>query len=473
MLKLALPAGDLRTSIADLLSKAGLTVEGYGEGSRAYLFDVLGADSARARVFREKDIPVQVALGNYDLGICSWAWVKELNSRFVGYPIVPLCDLGLGTSTIYAATSPDVGSLDDLLALPQVRIATDYPNISERFARSARFTSYRVQAVWGAAVAYPPEDADLVLVSGSDEAAVTQQGLKIQFEVLRSSAWLVANRQSIAEKDLSSIVGPLTESASGTSLDQEIRVPTGLTRNGTRPDGVEQQRNIRLAVPDGHQQRHAASALADAGIELGGYDESPPRRRPACSVAGVDVKVIRPQDMPNLVATGELDMAITGRDWLREHLFSFPSSPVEEVVDLKRGQYNLCAVVSQDVAVDTIGEAIALWRAEGRPYIRIAAEYPATADHYARSRHIWRYRVIPIAGASEGFVPEDAELLIEGTETGRTLRENNLKPIDQIYRSTTCVIARKDRDLSKGRGAVLRHLVSSFEKAGAHAGASD
>lgn len=473
MLKLALPAGELRTPTSDLLAIAGLTVEGYGEGSRAYLFDVKGAESARARVFREKDIPAQVALGNYDLGICGWAWVKELNSRFVGYPVLPLCDLGLGKSTIYAATSPDVATLDDLSSRPRVRIASEYPNISERFARSARFPVYRVQAVWGAAAAYPPEDADLVLVSESDEAAVTHQGLRTQFEVLESSAWLIANRQSIAENDLTSIVGPLMASASGTSVDQEIRVPKGITRDGIKADGLGQRRNIRLAVPDGHQQRHATSALADAGIELGGYDESPPRRRPDCSVDGVDVKVIRPQDMPNLVATGELDIAITGRDCLREHLYSFPSSPVEELVDLQRGQYNLCAVVSRDVTVDTIGEAMALWRAEGRPYVRIAAEFPATADHYARSRHIWRYRVIPIAGASEGFVPEDAELLIEGTETGRTLQENSLKPIDQIYRSTTCVVARKDRDLSGGLSGAFGQLVSSFEMAAANASESD
>ena len=79
------------------------------------------------------------------------------------------------------------------------------------------------------------------------------------------------------------------------------------------------------------------------------------------------------------------------------------------------------------------------WRSQGREALIVAAEFPATADHYARSRHFWRYRVMPIAGASEGFVPEDADLLIEGTETGRTIAENNLKILDTIYRSTTCL----------------------------------
>jgi hypothetical protein len=49
------------------------------------------------------------------------------------------------------------------------------------------------------------------------------------------------------------------------------------------------------------------------------------------------------------------------------------------------------------------------------------------ADEYARSRATSAgTSVIPISGASEGFVPEDAEILIEGTETGTTLRANRL-----------------------------------------------
>ena len=69
---------------------------------------------------------------------------------------------------------------------------------------------------------------------------------------------------------------------------------------------------------------------------------------------------------------------------------------------------------------------------------------------------------MPIAGASEGFVPEDAELLIEGTETGKTLRENRLKPIDLLYRSTTCVIGRKGASLEERRSAVLDEVVGAL-----------
>lgn len=473
MIKLALPAGDLRSPIAAVLDEAGLRVEGYGEGSRAYRFNVNGDESVLARVFREKDIPVQVALGNYDLGICSWSWVNELRTRFPGYPVVPLSGLGHGAAGLFAAVSPSAFStLTDVTGLPTVRIASEYPNIAERFAQGARLRAYRVQRVWGAAEAYPPEDADLVVLSAADEDAVRAHGLQPVFRVLESSAWLIANRDAIASKDLGPVIGPLLAAVDANATADTVSVPSGLVANGNGGPSAAARTTVRLAVPDGHQQRHARAAFEDAGIQLEGYDDSPPARRPACNVDGLEVKVIRPHDMPNLIATGEFDLAVTGRDCLHEHLYSFPSSPVEEVADLQRGQYNLCAVVSQDVPDETIEDAMARWRGEGQPYIRIASEFPATADHYARSRHLWRYRVIPIAGASEGFVPEDAELLIEGTETGRTLRENNLKPIDTIYRSTTCAIARKDPAFSPAQAKVFEHTVSALRKAGAQAAQS-
>ena len=107
------------------------------------------------------------------------------------------------------------------------------------------------------------------------------------------------------------------------------------------------------------------------------------------------------------------------------------------------------------LAVESIEEAVAFWRKDDpdRP-IRVASEYASLADEYARSRHLRQYRVIPISGASEGFVPEDAEILIEGTETGSTLRANRLRMIDVIMESTNCVIGAATRP--SGRRGELR-----------------
>lgn len=463
MIKIALPAGDLRSPVADTLSSCGLHVEGYGEGSRSYRLAVRGRDDAAVRVFRERDIPIQIALGNYDVGICSLSWVKEMQVLFPGQPIVPICDLGVGRSGVWAAVAE--GSLEDLAALATVRIASDHPNLAEAFAMAARLPRYRVQAVWGAAEAYPPEDADTVIIAAPDDASVRTHALFPVHCLLQSSAWLIANGESLRNRELASIIGPLAGVARAGSYPN-VMLPPPVKTNGARRDNAARGTAVRVALPDGHQQRHVVGALADAGLSFGGYDDSTCVRRPVSAIDGLEVKVVRPHDMPQLVALGQFDIAVTGRDCLLEHLHRFPSSPVEELVDLQRGQYNLSAVVSEDLPADTIGEALAYWRAEGKAIIRVASEFMGTADYYARSRHLWRYQVMPIAGASEGFVPEDAELLIEGTETGKTLRENRLKPIDLLYRSTTCVIGRKAQLHDGPRKDVFDHVLGALHRVG-------
>ena len=469
-IRIALPAGELRGPVADLLQSSGLRVEGYAEGSRAYRLNAAGRDEIDARVFREKDIPIQVAIGNYDLGVCGLAWVQQMEARFTRQPVVPLCDLGVQRSTLFAAAAPDYcDRLEDLPSLGLVRIASEYPNIAEAFARSARLARYRIQPVWGAAEAYPPEDADCVIVAATSEGALRDAGIQPLFKLLDDSAWLIGNAAALTAKDLSSVAGPLMSGRDKSSLRNGLSLPGPLAR-GAPDRRPPRQDSLRMAVPDGHQQRHVVQALHDAGLDLTGYGEGPLLRRPPSPIDGLEIKVIRPQDMPALVATGEMDIAITGRDCLMEHRYAFPSSPVVEVLDLGQGQYNLSAVVSEDLPASTISEAMECWRRQDRSLIRVASEFPATADHYARSRHLWRYQVIPISGASEGFVPEDADLLIEGTETGKTLAENRLKPIDLLYRSTTCVIAGREGQQAGDRRRVFEEVMGALKRAAGAAG---
>jgi len=465
VIKLALPAGDLRAPVAELLSQAGLRIEGYGEGSRSYRLTVPGQDGVSARVFREKDIPIQVALGNYDLGIAGLDWLMEMQTRFPQEPLAPLADMGIGGRRIVAAgAATSLRRLEDIGSFPRVRIASEYPNIAEAFARAARLRAYRVQAVWGAAEAYPPEDADLVVVAAPAGQAAPDNALQPLFTLLDSSAWLIGNAASLAGKDLSPVLRRLIGGVKGNARDASLRMPPPILSVRSTGPRAPKSDALRMAVPDGHQQRHAAEALAAAGLRFDGYDASSFTRRPVSQIGGLEVKVIRPHDMPQLVATGEMDIAITGRDCLNEHLYSFPSSPACELLDLRRGQYNLSAVVSEELPASTMSEALEVWRSQGRTSLRLAAEFPATADHYARSRHFWRYQVIPISGASEGFVPEDADMLIEGTETGRTIAENKLKVIDLLYRSTTCLIGRKGADLRGRRQRTFDEVVAALRR---------
>jgi ATP phosphoribosyltransferase len=63
------------------------------------------------------------------------------------------------------------------------------------------------------------------------------------------------------------------------------------------------------------------------------------------------------------------------------------------------------------------------------------------ADKYARDNRLGMYRIVPTWGATESFLPDDADLLIENTETGGTLKRHNLRIIDTLFESTACLIA--------------------------------
>ena len=455
MIRVALPTGDLRKQTAAMLVASGAGIADYGAGSRALRFPMLDA-AAIARVFRERDIPVQVALGNYDIGICSLTWVEELTQRFPGHEIVKLRDLGFGAQSLWLAAAGDTTEAP-------VRVASEYPNIAEAIARRLRLRRYRVFPVSGAAEAYPPQDADVALIAANDAAEVESHGLRPLWKVFDSSAWLIANKRSLATKDLSPALTRLLAGRGIAFAPNTISTPPALDLRERAP--AAPRRIVRLALPDGHAQSHTIAALQMAGIRVFGYEDGTVLRRPAIDVEGVEVKVIRPQDMPQQVAIGQFDLAVTGRDVLLDHTVQFPLSPVEEIVDLGRSKYSL-AVIVKDVPADDLAGALRYWRSRSDAPIRIASEFANIADHFARERHFGRYSVIPIAGASEGFVPDDAEILIEGIETGSSVRANKLTVLERFFESTNCVIANKQRPQG-AMGGVFDALVEKLRSGAA------
>jgi ATP phosphoribosyltransferase len=204
---------------------------------------------------------------------------------------------------------------------------------------------------------------------------------------------------------------------------------------------------VRLALPDGHQQKWTIGLLNKAGIYVDDYPSIKGNHRPKTNLEGVIIKVIRPQDMPLQVANGNFDLAVTGKDWLTDHLNIFPSSPVREVLDLKLGRVKIVAVVSTDVPAYSIHD-YRQFNKKKASSIRVASEYTNIADKYARDNQLGMYRVIPTWGATEAFLPEDADLLIENTETGSTITRHNLKIIDTIFESTARLIGAKKKRYS-------------------------
>jgi ATP phosphoribosyltransferase len=169
--------------------------------------------------------------------------------------------------------------------------------------------------------------------------------------------------------------------------------------------------------------------------------------------------------MPLQVANGNFDLAVTGEDWLLNHLYRFPSSPVKQVLRLGFGKVRIVAVVSNQLPVDSPQGLKELLRKGDLTRLRVASEYTDIADKYARDNHLSPYRLIPTWGASEAFLPEDADLLIENVQTGRTLAEHNLKVIDTIFESSSCLIGSAHAPHDSYKLERMNRLIQTLQQA--------
>ena len=420
-------------------------------------------------MFQEKDIPIQVAVGNYDLGICGLDWVEELLAKFHSSDLVKIRGLGYGRGELSVAASRQLGisSLDMVKVWEdRLRLASEYPNTAEALALKLRLRRFVVYPLWGAAEAYPPENADLVIMPDVDR--LVDQQLVPLASLGSTEAVLIANKRSWGSQALTEILRAIGQGTAGTEgMEILTKGPEEKAKKeaGVSSKTVAQTHLVWLALPDGHQQAPIVELLKRAGFPISGYSERECLRRPATDWEGLGIKVIRPQDMPLQVAAGNFDLAITGRDWLRDHLARFPSSPVEELLDLGFGWVRLVAVVTEDTPAQNISDLRKLMHSGSFPHLRIASEYANLADKYAWGNHLSPYWLVPTWGASEAFLPEDADLLIENTQTGRTLAQHKLRIIDTLFESTACLIGNRDSLSQPNKVKTMHSIVALLKSA--------
>ncbi len=459
-LKIALPKGRLLRKTAALLQKADWRLDEYHSSMGFYRPKSAKFADLLIRVFHEKDIPIQIAMGNYDLGICGLDWIEELLVKYPSSNVIKVKDLMYGQSSLYLAAATK--SLNLRQNGTPLRIASEYPNLAEAFALKIRLSRFSVFPVWGAAEVYPPENADMALLAALNLIEISGYGLSPFNKVLDTSSFLIANKNSWKtcqfEQVVNSILGVLPEIDKGTSDKKEV----AFTSANRIPKVAED--TVRLALPDGHQQQQTVELLNKAGIKIEDYPSAAGNRRPKISIEGVMVKVIRPQDMPLQVANGNFDLAITGRDWLADHLAQFPASPVKEILNLKLRKVRLVAVVSQALPVNNTADLRRFIASRTEPF-RLASEYVNIADRFARENHLGHYRIIPTWGATEAFLPDDADLLIENTETGRTIARHNLKIIGTLFESTACLIGNLNPVKDKVKIGRIKFIVKRLQSA--------
>jgi ATP phosphoribosyltransferase len=213
---------------------------------------------------------------------------------------------------------------------------------------------------------------------------------------------------------------------------------------------------IRLALPGkGALEAATSTFLAECGMKV---NRKNPRQYLARINSMPDLEVVfqRAADIPALVQDGDAAFGITGYDILAEHR-GYGSDEEEEERDdedllvLKRDlEYGHCrlavAVPETWIDVNTMAD---LWHLAGyyqahkRRELRIATKYPLLTGRFLRRHGITRCRLVSPHGALEAApLTDTADLIVDLTETGTTLRENHLKLLDDgvVLHSQACLI---------------------------------
>ena len=224
---------------------------------------------------------------------------------------------------------------------------------------------------------------------------------------------------------------------------------------------------LQIAIPDGHLMTHICPFLENAGIKLEGYCEEKIDYRPVLKLLSdkaksyikrpdlLSFKVIRPQDMPIHVSNSNFDIAISGQDWCEEQMLRFPSSPIlfprvfgngdkeQEAFKLGFGKVRIVAAIHEKHENSVTDYIMSFRKIKQKEYFRVATEYVYIANDYAKRNNLNPYKIIMTYGATESMIPEDCDMIVENTETGNTIRQNNLKIIDQIMESEACFVVHK------------------------------
>jgi ATP phosphoribosyltransferase len=166
--------------------------------------------------------------------------------------------------------------------------------------------------------------------------------------------------------------------------------------------------------------------------------------RPRVSVESIDAKILKPQNVLEMLSAGSRDVGFAGADWAREL-----GSDAVEVLDTRLDPVRLVAAAPPSVLVDG--------RLPARPVV-IASEYGRIAREWIEARG-YGASLVRSYGATEVFPPEDADCIVDITASGETLRAQNLVVFDELMTSSTRLYAAQGALADRSRRAMIDHLV--------------
>jgi ATP phosphoribosyltransferase len=187
-------------------------------------------------------------------------------------------------------------------------------------------------------------------------------------------------------------------------------------------------KKLKLGIPKGSLQESTVRLFKKAGFNISVSSRS---YFPSIDDPEVECMLIRAQEMARYVEDGVLDAGLTGKDWVREN-----RADVKEVTGLVYSKQGL-GKVKWVLAVKNDSKIKSVKDLKGK---RIATEAVNLTKDYLKKNKV-NAEVEFSWGATEAKLPDLADAIVEITETGSSLRANNLRVIDTVIESTTRFIA--------------------------------
>jgi ATP phosphoribosyltransferase len=188
---------------------------------------------------------------------------------------------------------------------------------------------------------------------------------------------------------------------------------------------------LKLGIPKGSLETATIDLFRRAGFNIATSSRS---YYPAIDDPDLECMLIRAQEMARYVEDGVLDAGLTGRDWVEEN-----EANVVTVVDLVYAKQSF-GKVRWVLAVPEHSPFKTAQDLEGKI---IATELVCTTERYLANKGV-KARVEFSWGATEVKPPDLADAIVEVTETGSSLRANNLRVIETVLESNTQLIANID-----------------------------
>jgi ATP phosphoribosyltransferase len=214
---------------------------------------------------------------------------------------------------------------------------------------------------------------------------------------------------------------------------------------------------VKFAVPKGSIEDATFKILEEAWQSISGTGRT---YRIRLSDPEIEVKVLRPQEIPTYVQEGFYDIGITGKDWISE-----AKADIKILLDLEYGRVKQVFAVPENFELKNLTDLIVEFATKKKP-LRISSEYLTTTSSYIKKNPAYKkyfgdispmiitpwlrvgenrnVQIFLSFGATEAKPPEDVDAIFDITETGTTLLKNKLKILDTVMESSAVLVANKN-----------------------------